>query len=146
MTIWRMRIACWIPGYKHTLRIRNKMLLSHCNNGYTNKSLYVTLYVIVVKDSFPPRILRRVIIHGNCPVMMKVLWFLHCVVHVACPDFSRECISSFFMVNQSGSGAWEELSLWNIGYNATQTTLRNNPKDNHHVTKERCKPGKKVYK
>jgi len=34
MTIWRMRIACWIPVYKHRLRI--------CNTYYFSTATMVT--------------------------------------------------------------------------------------------------------
>ena len=34
MTIWRMRIACWIP--KATDTHSEYVMLFHCNSGYTN--------------------------------------------------------------------------------------------------------------
>jgi hypothetical protein len=44
MTIWRMRIACWIPAttntnkhtHSHTLRLCNTHCFSNCNTGCTN--------------------------------------------------------------------------------------------------------------
>ena len=36
MTIWRMRIACWIPKATNThTQHMEYLLLSHCNNGGT---------------------------------------------------------------------------------------------------------------
>jgi hypothetical protein len=36
MTIWRMRIACWIPKATNTHSDYVMLNLSHCNNGCTN--------------------------------------------------------------------------------------------------------------
>ena len=33
MTIWRMRIRCWIPKSTNT---HAQTVMQHCNNGYTN--------------------------------------------------------------------------------------------------------------
>jgi len=45
MTIWRMRIACWMPkGYKHTLRVCNSYCFSTATT-VARKHLNVTLYV-----------------------------------------------------------------------------------------------------
>jgi hypothetical protein len=38
MTIWRTRIACWIPKAINTVRIYNNFLLSHCNNSCTERA------------------------------------------------------------------------------------------------------------
>ena len=57
MTIWRMRIPCWIPkGYKYTQSccVILQLLLFHCNNGRTNAPpLYVirTLPVLLLVKS-----------------------------------------------------------------------------------------------
>ena len=42
MTIWRVRVACWLPKATHTHTIPHHaqnmqyLLLFHCNNGNTN--------------------------------------------------------------------------------------------------------------
>jgi hypothetical protein len=36
MTIWRMRIACWIPKATDTHSEYEYLLLFHCKNGYMN--------------------------------------------------------------------------------------------------------------
>jgi hypothetical protein len=41
MTIWRMRIACWIPKATNThTQVVQHSLPSHCNNGCTNAPQY----------------------------------------------------------------------------------------------------------
>ena len=44
MTIWRMRIACWIPMKTNTLSEYAVRIVYRCNNGCTN-ALNVTLYL-----------------------------------------------------------------------------------------------------
>jgi len=52
MTIWRMRIACWITKVTNTLSCCVILTAFHCNNGYTNAPpCYVIrhlFYVIIV--------------------------------------------------------------------------------------------------
>ena len=59
ITVWRMRIACWIPKATNT-HSQYVILLKHCNNGYTNApQCYVirTLPVLlrIVTDSLTCR-------------------------------------------------------------------------------------------
>jgi hypothetical protein len=38
MTVWRMRIACWIPNVTNTYSDFVIRVIFHCNNGYANAS------------------------------------------------------------------------------------------------------------
>jgi hypothetical protein len=53
MTIWRTRIACWIPKATNAVRISINFLLSHCNNSgmnapyrYVIRTLPLLLFII----------------------------------------------------------------------------------------------------
>ena len=48
MTIWRMRIACWIPKATNTHSEYVMLLIFHCNNGYTNAPQYCVILTISV--------------------------------------------------------------------------------------------------
>jgi hypothetical protein len=47
MTIWRMRIACWIPKATDT-HTDCVILLFHCNNGCTNSPQYYVIRILPV--------------------------------------------------------------------------------------------------
>ena len=56
VTIWRMRIACWIP--KATNTHSEYVIFFHCNNGYTNApqcNVILTLPLLLVLSEYLPR-------------------------------------------------------------------------------------------
>jgi len=71
MTIWRIRIACWIPKathtHTHTHKICNTYWLLHCNNGCKNAPhCYVCMHIAVL--------LRYVIVSSTVNTFVNSVW------------------------------------------------------------------------
>jgi hypothetical protein len=67
-TIWRMRIAEWIPKATYTLSEYVKPVAFHCNNGYTSTSIlgYTNVACLVIKENILKLVSLRTSVKEIC--------------------------------------------------------------------------------
>jgi hypothetical protein len=102
-TIWRMRFTCWMTKTTNTHSEYAKLIAFprqqwlHENTSMLRCTYIACLVIYWFLSTTNTKKWNNS--YGDWCVMMNVLRFLDRVVHVACPDFPWECISSIFMVN-----------------------------------------------